>query len=164
MVNYERGIEVVVGTYIINDKNNVLLFRSPKWDGKWTICGGHIEPGETIEEATNREMFEETGLKVKLVDTLSVSEKFAHPPEFKRDAHFIFIDSIANVVPEDENIENSINLDGKELTDYHWFHIDEALQLTDIVDSCHNGLVKLKEYLTKQQNCCIITGVEMKKD
>lgn len=145
---YERGIEVVVGTYIVNkDKTKVLLFRSPKWEDKWTICGGHIEVGETIEDATNRELFEETGLKVKLVDILSVSESFVHPPQFKRDAHFIFIDSISNVVVEDDNIESSINLDGKELTDYMWFNIDDALELTDIVDSCKKGLTKLKNYL-----------------
>lgn len=149
MIKYERGIEVVVGTYIINNNNDVLLFQSPKWDNKWTICGGHIEVGETIEEATNRELLEETGLKVKILDTLSIGEKFAHPPEFKRDAHFIFIDSIANLLSEDET---DINLDGKELTDYHWFTIDEALKLTNIVDSCHNGLTKLKNYLLSKKD------------
>ena len=150
MVNYERGIEVVVGTYIIKD-DNVLLFQSPKWDGKWTICGGHVEVGEKIEEATNRELLEETGLKVKLLDTLSVREHFAHPPEFKRDAHFIFIDSVAELY-SDKNVDEIIKLDGRELTNYRWFKVDDALALTDIVESCHEGLIKLKEYLTNK-NC-----------
>ena len=32
--------------------------------GLWTVPGGHIEPGETVEEAITRETREETGLQV----------------------------------------------------------------------------------------------------
>ena len=149
MYNYERGIEVVVGTYILDDDQRVLLFRSPKWDNRWTICGGHIEVGETIQDATNRELFEETGLKVKLIDTLPVSESFVHPPKFKRDAHFIFIDSVGKI-DSDKPLEEIIKLDGTELTEYRWFATDEALALPDVVESCRKGLEKLQTYLKQK--------------
>ena len=139
---YERGIEVVVGTYIIDDNRNVLLFKSPKWADQWTVCGGHIEVGETMEEATEREVFEETGLKVKIQDIFSVSESFVHPPKFKRDAHFIFIDSISKIISD-----KSIKLDDRELTEYKWFNINEAIELTNVTDSCNRGLIKLKKHL-----------------
>lgn len=144
MINYPRGIEVIVGTYIIDDNGKVLLFQSPKWNNEWTICGGHIEVGETIEEATKRETKEEIGVDVELIDTLTVGNFFAHPPKFKRDAHFIYIDSIAKI------ISGTIKPDMKEITAARWFNIEEALQLEKISASCKKGLEKLKIWLLKR--------------
>jgi nucleoside triphosphatase len=42
--------EPVVGAFIFNDGGEVLLVKSPKWDVEYTIPGGHIELGETIEK------------------------------------------------------------------------------------------------------------------
>lgn len=145
MVDYPRGIEVIVGTYIVNDKKQVLLFQSPKWDNDWTVCGGHIEVGETIEEATKREVKEEIGVDVELIDTLDVGNFFAHPPKFKRDAHFIYIDSVVKIASGD------IQLDMVELTSSKWFDIDEALQLEKITPSCKHGVEKLKLWFSKNQ-------------
>lgn len=143
MVDYPRGIEVIVGTYIINDKKEVLLFQSPKWQNEWTICGGHIEVGETIEEATKRETKEEIGVDVELIDTLAVGNFFAHPPKYKRDAHFIYIDSVAKIV------QGELKLDMHEITNAKWFTVDKALQLEDISPSCKKGLEKLKIWFSK---------------
>ncbi len=144
MVDYPRGIEVIVGTYIINDKNQVLLFQSPKWDNEWTICGGHIEVGETIEEATKREVKEEINVDVELIDTLAVGNFFAHPPKFKRDAHFIYIDSVAKIV------SGEMKLDMTEITFAKWFDVNDALKLEKISSSCKNGLEKLKQWFSKK--------------
>ena len=95
-----------------------------------------------MEEATEREVFEETGLKVKIQDIFSVSESFVHPPKFKRDTHFIFIDSISKIISD-----KSIKLDDRELTEYKWFNINEAIELTNVTDSCNRGLIKLKKHL-----------------
>ncbi|MBO5096330.1 MAG: NUDIX domain-containing protein [Bacilli bacterium] len=40
---------------------NKLVLAKKKEKGTWEIPGGHIEPGETWEEALKREMYEETG-------------------------------------------------------------------------------------------------------
>lgn len=119
------------------------MFQSPKWDNEWTICGGHIEVGETIEAATKRETKEEIGVDVELIDTLAVGNFFAHPPKFKRDAHFVYIDSVAKI------INGTITPDMKEITNVQWFEIDEALQLEHISDSCKKGLEKLKIWIFK---------------
>ena len=42
----------------------VLRAREPEL-GKWAVPGGFLEFGETAEEAVAREVFEETGVKVK---------------------------------------------------------------------------------------------------
>lgn len=144
MLLYERGIEVIVGAYIVNEKNEVLLFQSPKWDNEWTICGGHINVGETIENATQREIKEETGLDIKLIDTLAVGNFFAHPPKFKRHAHFIFIDSVAKIQG------GEMLLDQREITNAKWFSIQEALMLEKISPSCKKGLQKLILWFEKK--------------
>lgn len=146
MTNYPRGIEVIVGAYIINDKNQVLLFQSPKWDNEWTICGGHVEVGETIEAALMREAKEEIGIDIDIIDTLAVGTFFAHPPRFQRDAHFVYIDSVIKMRP------GSFHLDKRELTNAQWFDIDDALNLEKISSSCQTSLQKLKEWFVKNKN------------
>ena len=54
--------------YLKKDSQYLLLFRNKKAndmnEGKWMGVGGHIEQGETPDQAAIREVFEETGLHV----------------------------------------------------------------------------------------------------
>lgn len=50
---------------LINDANQVLLHRRAD-NGAWALPGGRMEIGESIETCAVREMFEETGLQVKI--------------------------------------------------------------------------------------------------
>lgn len=53
--------------FVINpiDKK-ILLVKHHLWD-KWVQPGGHMEDGETPEEAAIREVYEETGIKISLL-------------------------------------------------------------------------------------------------
>jgi 8-oxo-dGTP diphosphatase/2-hydroxy-dATP diphosphatase len=42
--------------------------------GKWNGFGGKIEKGETIEEATKREMFEESGVSVSQMEKVGIHQ------------------------------------------------------------------------------------------
>ncbi|MBI1933806.1 MAG: 8-oxo-dGTP diphosphatase [Ignavibacteriales bacterium] len=55
--------------YVMNDNKTLMLYRNKKendyHEGKWNGLGGKFEQGESPEECAIREVFEESGLKVK---------------------------------------------------------------------------------------------------
>lgn len=143
-MQYPRGIEVAVGPYILNNQGDVLLVKSPKWQ-KWIICGGHVEPGESLEQAVIRETKEELGIEIKIIDFLRFKEEIVAPPVFKRPAHFIFFDFIAKPLAD----EFAFN---EEISEFQWVNIENALTLTDINSSCLEGLHLLQTWLSVPAN------------
>jgi ADP-ribose pyrophosphatase YjhB (NUDIX family) len=59
-----------VGGIAFDERGRVLLVERGQAPsrGRWTIPGGRVESGETLEEACRRELFEETGLHVIVGD------------------------------------------------------------------------------------------------
>lgn len=55
-------------TFIIDPKRNKILLMYHKKFQNWIQPGGHLKEGETPEEGAIRQAFEETGIKVKLVE------------------------------------------------------------------------------------------------
>ncbi|MGI1662946.1 NAD(+) diphosphatase [Palleronia sp. KMU-117] len=61
-----------VAIMLITHGNDVLLGRSPGWpEGMFSLLAGFVEPGETLEGAVRREVFEEAGVRVGRVDYLA---------------------------------------------------------------------------------------------
>ena len=65
-------MDKTVLVYISKDDSYLMLFRNKKKndinEGKWVGIGGHIEKGESKEEAAYREVKEETGLTLLNLD------------------------------------------------------------------------------------------------
>jgi 8-oxo-dGTP pyrophosphatase MutT (NUDIX family) len=53
------------------ERRKILLTRRAD-NGRWCLPGGHMEAGESVTEACAREMWEETGLTVRVVRLLGV--------------------------------------------------------------------------------------------
>jgi len=53
----------VGGIALWGDKLLLIRRANPPGQGYWSIPGGHVEPGETWQEAVEREVLEETGLR-----------------------------------------------------------------------------------------------------
>ena len=68
--HFPRTDPVVI--MLITRGNSLLLGRSPGWpEGMFSLLAGFIEPGETIEAAVRREVFEEAGIRVGAVSYLA---------------------------------------------------------------------------------------------
>lgn len=60
-------------TAVIFDPSGSRVLLTQRADNhKWCLPGGHMEPGESAEEACLRETFEETGLKIKVTRLIGV--------------------------------------------------------------------------------------------
>lgn len=68
--HFPRTDPVVI--MLITHGNSVLMGRSPGWpEGMYSLLAGFVEPGETLEAAVRREVFEESGVRVGQVTYLS---------------------------------------------------------------------------------------------
>ncbi|RYH02192.1 NAD(+) diphosphatase [Salipiger sp. IMCC34102] len=75
--HFPRTDPVVI--MLITRGNSVLLGRSPGWpEGMFSLLAGFVEPGETLEAAVRREVWEEAGIRVGAVDYLA-SQPWAFP-------------------------------------------------------------------------------------
>jgi 8-oxo-dGTP diphosphatase len=65
---------VAVGAVLVNGEGHVLLVRRarPPMQGAWTLPGGRVEPGESLDDAVKREIREEVALDATVVCPLGV--------------------------------------------------------------------------------------------
>lgn len=138
MMSYTRGVEIVSGPIIENDKGEILMTKSPKWSNKWILPGGHVEPGETLEQSLIRETQEETGLTIKFMRIFHFGE-LINSKDFHRPAHFIYFDAHCKLEG------GELKLDGGELTAYKWILPNEALSL-DLAESYRETIEKFIQY------------------
>ena len=78
----------------------VLLVRrgQPPSLGEWAIPGGSVELGETMAQAVEREINEETGLVVKAGPICHVFEDVRYDPDGEIRFHYVIVDLLAEYV------------------------------------------------------------------
>ena len=111
----------VVGALIFNEKDEIFLMKSPKWDGLYIVPGGHIELGETRLETLKREVKEETGLDI-YDEKLFTLHDAVFPEKYYKKRHFVMIDYLAKAKP------GKVKLDMREGTEFVWMKPKLALK------------------------------------
>jgi len=101
------------GALILNQKDEIFLMKSPKWENQWLVPGGKIEKGDSMKETVRKEVKEETNLEIENIEILEVKDG-GNPEDFSRDTHFIFL----NFVCKAKNTD--VKLDDREAIDYQW--------------------------------------------
>jgi 8-oxo-dGTP diphosphatase len=98
---------VGVGGVVIDSGRTLLIRRgSHPLKDEWSIPGGLLEAGETLEQGVARELAEETGLEVHVVELIEVFERiFPAPPKAdgtpsdaaRPQYHFVILDYLCEI-------------------------------------------------------------------
>ena len=96
---YPERPMVGVGGVIIENGRTLLIRRgSEPLLGEWSIPGGMLELGESLEDGVARELLEETGLVVRVIELIEVFDRIylestAGAQEQKRPRfHYVIVD------------------------------------------------------------------------
>ena len=101
---------------LVQHQGKLLMGRGSNFkEGSFSALAGFLEPGETIEDATRRETFEETGVKVGKVEYL-MSQPWPFPST-------LMIGVLAQAT------SSEINLDEDEVAEARWFDLAEIEQM-----------------------------------
>ncbi len=110
----ENIAKVGIVSGVILEKDGKYLLVQEKWEkvyGLWNIPAGHVDQGETIEDAAIREAKEEVGFDVKLISKLLIFQNTA-----EESVKHIFLASITS---------GELHFPEDELLDAKWFTLDE---------------------------------------
>ncbi len=111
MDHFPRTDPVVI--MVVRHQGRILLGRQLTWKaGMYSALAGFVEPGETLEDAARREVFEESGVRVG-----DVRYVLSQPWPFVSN---LMIGLIG------EALSDEIVIDRNELEDARWFTADEA--------------------------------------
>jgi 8-oxo-dGTP diphosphatase len=90
---------VAVGAVLIRGGKVLLVKRSkPPNQGQWAIPGGSVHLGETLREAAEREMREETGLVIRAGDPVHTVDLIERDEGGRIRFHYVIIDFAADLV------------------------------------------------------------------
>ena len=94
-------------------REHILLVKrgKPPSAGKWTIPGGLVELGETLQQAAERELLEECGITVALGDIISTLDIIERDQKGKVSYHYVIVDFVAEfqdgTLKADSDIEDA---------------------------------------------------------
>jgi mutator protein MutT len=84
---------------VIADGRALLIRRGgPPLQGEWSIPGGLLDLGETLEQGVRRELAEETGLEVRVLDLIEVFERVFPDDQGRTKYHFVILDYLCEAV------------------------------------------------------------------
>lgn len=109
-----------VGCVVVQDGALLMVQRGREpAKGLWSLPGGRLEHGESLTEAAAREVLEETGIEVEVVDFLGV---FEAPGE----THFVILDYLARPLAANPPVA------GEDAAEARWVPLNEisALECT----------------------------------
>ncbi|MFX1528294.1 MAG: NUDIX hydrolase [Promethearchaeota archaeon] len=93
-----------VGIMLVRDNRLLLVKRKYNPDaGFWSIPGGHLDLGERVEDAAEREALEETGFIVKVTNVAGIIDKIMYDKEDKIEYHYVLINYFVEQIEGDSN-------------------------------------------------------------
>lgn len=115
-------------TTVIDGRPKLLLIKN-SFDKRWGIPKGHIDPGESSEQAAVREVREETGVRAKIIERLGQNVYYfrgLRGPEKGRtikksvDVYLLRLEGSAELDPEQFDPVDQL------VDEVRWFDADQA--------------------------------------
>jgi ADP-ribose pyrophosphatase len=128
---------VGVGSVIIYNDQLLLIKRKFNPDaGKWSIPGGHLELGERVKEAAEREALEETGIKIKATTIAGVINKIMFDADGRIEYHYVLIKYNAEILDQQfkqkfyelKPLDDAIDIRFVSFKDIEKYEITESLR------------------------------------
>ena len=87
---------VGVGAVVVKDSDVLVVQRgSQPGYGQWSIPGGAVELGETVREAAAREVAEECGIEIDIIDVIEILDRAMRDKDGRVRYHYVLIDFVA---------------------------------------------------------------------
>ena len=108
---------------LFDDQGRVLLTKRTD-NGQWCLPGGAVDSGESVAEACEREVWEETGLRVSVKRLVGV---YSHPDQLTvypdgNKTHIVALHFEVEIIDGELGLSN-------ETTDFGYFTLEEIEQL-----------------------------------
>lgn len=115
-----------VAVFIINEHKQVLLQKrsaNKRFNpNKWALCAGHVDTGESLENAALRELNEEVGINISINELKPFAEReFTIRDSNSHITYFYYVKSNLN--------ENDFVIQKEELSEVKWFDLDKVIDM-----------------------------------
>lgn len=121
-----------IACFVINSNKEILLQKrsmNKRFNpGKWGLCAGHVDSGESLEDATIREIKEEIGLDVTVDELHTFTEREVNIKE--KNSHIAYFYYLVTDKKEDEFV-----IQEEELSEVKWFNVDYIIELVEKEDT-----------------------------
>lgn len=116
--------QVGVGAIVFHN-NAVLLVKrgQPPNAGQWAIPGGRLKTGETLQQAAEREILEETGIHIKAGQPVFAFDLIEKDQDNNCSLHYVIIDLAADYLQGEP-------IAGDDASEARWIKADELANLT----------------------------------
>jgi ADP-ribose pyrophosphatase len=109
--DYPGNPRVAVGAVVFKQECVLLVRRGqPPAEDLWAIPGGSVEIGETLQEAAEREILEETGIQIRALEPIYTFDVIDRDAAGKIRFHYVIVDLAADYImgepaPGDDALE-----------------------------------------------------------
>ncbi len=117
--SYPSRPRVAVGAVVFKDDKVLLVRRAkPPAENVWAIPGGSVEIGESLREAAEREILEETGVTIRALEPVFTFDVIDRDAGGGVRFHYVIIDLTAEYI-------QGVPMAGDDASAARWFSSDE---------------------------------------
>lgn len=154
-INVEDYLLNVRASGIIIHDNKILLHKNIN-EEHYALIGGRVAIGESSEEALKREVMEEMGKEVDIIEGLTTVENFFQTKDSKY-YEILFVHRLEFKDEDDKKILETIkNVEGKDYLRYEWIDIDE-IENYPLKPKVIKDMLKNKSFPAHKYNNDLIT-------